>query len=81
MICRQRFLHSWVANAHLERFATLTRKVAANANGITALEREHSFGAGIQSNKNRPKSHGKPRKSHNPSVKEDARQERPQKSP
>lgn len=81
MICRQRFLRWWAAVAHSEKIAKLIRQVATNANGFTEPEPGRSFGVTIQSNRNRPKSHGKPRKSHNPSVKEDARPERPLKSP
>lgn len=88
MICQQRFLPYWAAVARSVKDAKLIRQVAANANGFTGPEPGRSFGVIIQSNKNRPKSnrkrpesHGKPRKSNNQSVKEDARPERPQKSP
>ena len=81
MICQQRFLPYWAAVARSAVDATLIRQVVGNANIFTGPEPGRSFGANTRTDKSGSKSHKKPRKSHNPSVKEDARPERPQKSP
>ena len=62
MICQQRFLHYWAANALSVADMILIRQVVASVNGFIGPEPGRSFGAAIQSNKKRPKSHTNPRK-------------------